>query len=95
MFFLINFPFPYRIVFPAGALGYIAKCFPVRVSIWLIIIIIMLIDLPTDKGPIACTDINKQVMLINLPTIKGPITCININKQIMLINLPTAVIYSM
>ena len=43
LFIRFSFLFPYRIVFPAGALGYVAICFPVGVSFWLIIIIIIII----------------------------------------------------
>ena len=41
-FFFYQFSFPYWIVFPAGALGYIAYSFPVGVAIWLLIIIIII-----------------------------------------------------
>ena len=42
-FLFYQFSIPYWIVFPAGALGYIACNFPVEVAVWLIIIIIIII----------------------------------------------------
>ena len=41
--FSAYFPFPYWIVFPAGALGYIAYSFPVGDTVWLVIIMIIII----------------------------------------------------